>query len=147
MVDSRTGPIAEASVTTEATPEQVWRTLTDPRLVREYLFGATVNTDWRVGGTVTYSGEWDGEPYEDRGVVVEAVRPRLLVTSFFRPPADGQARRERNVQTVSYRVEQLAAGSRVSVSQDSNADAAAAAQSSASWQVILDSLARVAPRA
>lgn len=147
MADRNAGPLAEASVTTGATPEQVWRAVTDPRLVKEYLFGATVNTDWRVGGTVTYSGEWNGEPYEDRGVVVEVERPRLLVTSFFRPPAGGQGRRERNVQTVTYRIEGVTGGSRVSVSQDNNADAAAAEQSSASWQVILDGLAGVAPHA
>jgi uncharacterized protein YndB with AHSA1/START domain len=144
-MENSEGPIARASVVVDATPEQAWRALTDPALVKEYFFGTTVTTDWRVGSPVTYSGEWEGKPYEDKGEVLEVDEPHRLVTSFF-SPTSGKADAPENYQRVTYLIEKTDAGTRVSVEQDNNADEAAAAHSSGNWQMILDGLAGVAAR-
>ncbi len=134
--------IARASVVVEATPAEVWRALTDPAIVKEYFFGTTVSTDWQVGSPITYAGEWEGKAYEDKGKVLEVDEPRRLVTSFF-SPMSGKADAPENYQTVTYLIEQVESGTRVSVEQDNNADATAAEHSSGNWQMILDGLAGV----
>lgn len=141
-----TDTIARAEKRVDATPEQVWRALTDPELVKAYFFGTTVTTDWQVGSPITYAGEWDGKAYEDKGTVLEVEVPRLLVTDFF-SPMSGKADVPENYQRVTYRLEADEGGTRVSVEQDNNADSAAAEHSSSNWQSILDGLAEVAPRA
>ncbi|MCS5734381.1 SRPBCC family protein [Herbiconiux daphne] len=142
MTENHDDPVARASVLVDATPEQVWKALTDPALVKQYFFGTTVTTDWQQGSPITYAGEWDGKPYEDKGVVLDVDEPRLLVTSFF-SPMSGKEDVPENYQRVIYRVEPETGGTRVSVEQDNNADADAAAHSSANWQTILDGLAVV----
>ena len=142
MTENHDDLVARASVLVDATPEQVWRALTDPALVKQYFFGTTVTTDWQQGSPITYAGEWDGKPYEDKGVVLDVDEPRLLVTSFF-SPMSGKEDVPENYQRVIYRVEPETGGTRVSVEQDNNADADAAAHSSANWQTILDGLAGV----
>jgi uncharacterized protein YndB with AHSA1/START domain len=145
-MDTSEEPLARASVLVEATPEQAWRALTDPTLVKEYFFGTTVNSDWQKGSPVTYSGEWNGEAYEDKGVVLEVDPPRLLVTSFF-SPSSGKPDAPENYQKVTYRIEAAEGGTRVSVEQDNNADEESAEHSSSNWQTILDGLVPVAARA
>ncbi|MCS5716863.1 SRPBCC domain-containing protein [Herbiconiux sp. CPCC 205763] len=138
--------IARASTVVDATPDEVWRALTDPAIVKEYFFGTTVTTDWQVGSPITYSGEWEGTSYEDKGEVLEVDEPRRLVTSFF-SPMSGKADAPENYQRVTYLVEETDGGTRVSVEQDNNADDEAAAHSSGNWQMILDGLAGVVSRA
>ena len=145
MTENTGDTIARASTVVGATPEQVWRALTDPAIVKEYFFGTTVTSDWRVGSPITYAGEWEGKAYEDKGEVLEVDEPRRLVTSFF-SPSSGKADVPENYQTVTYLIEETDGGTRVSVEQDNNADAEAAAHSSGNWQMILDGLAGVVGR-
>ncbi len=146
MTENVKGTLAQATAVVPATPEQVWRALTDPVLVKEYFHGTTVTTDWQQGSAITYSGEWEGKPYEDKGIVLEVDEPRLLVTSFY-SPMSGLPDVPENYQTVSYAIEPVEGGCRVTVTQDNNASDEAAAHSSSNWQLILDGLAGVAPRA
>ena len=57
--------IAEATVTINAPAARVWESLTDPDLIRQYLFGADVITDWKVGSPILYKGTYMG-PFEAR---------------------------------------------------------------------------------
>jgi len=112
MTENVKGKLAQATAVVPATPEQVWRALIDPALVKEYFFGTTVTTDWQQGSTITYSGEWEGKPYQDKGIVLEVDEPRLLVTSFY-SPMSGLPDVTENYQTVSYAIEPVEGGSRV----------------------------------
>lgn len=62
--------VAEASVLIGASRERVWEALTRPELIREYFLGATVDTDWQVGSAITFTGEWNGKPFEDKGEIL-----------------------------------------------------------------------------
>ena len=65
-----------------ATPDEVWRALTEPELTQRWYHRASVTADWRAGGAVSY--RWaDGTELES-GVVLEAEPGRRLVlqTSF-----------------------------------------------------------------
>jgi uncharacterized protein YndB with AHSA1/START domain len=62
--------VAEASVVVDADRGRVWEALTSPDLIREYFLGATVTTDWKVGSPITFTGDWKGKPYEDKGEII-----------------------------------------------------------------------------
>lgn len=57
---------ATASIVIDAPRSKVWNALVDPAMVKQYLFGTTMTTDWAVGSPITYKGEWEGKSYEDR---------------------------------------------------------------------------------
>jgi uncharacterized protein YndB with AHSA1/START domain len=66
-----------------AAPDRVWQALTDGALSRQYWYGRRVESDWKVGSTVTF---WydaaDGEAVSDRGIVLESKPPRHLSYTF-----------------------------------------------------------------
>jgi uncharacterized protein YndB with AHSA1/START domain len=58
------------------TPEKLWDALTSPEFTEQYFFGRRIESDWKVGSTVTY---WmpDGRP-DVQGRVLQSDPPRLL---------------------------------------------------------------------
>jgi uncharacterized protein YndB with AHSA1/START domain len=60
-----------------STREQVWQALTEPEFTKQYWNGRIVESDWRVGSTVTVRHDYDDE-VDFTGAVLEADRPRRL---------------------------------------------------------------------
>lgn len=139
------GIVATAEIDIAAEPSQVWAALTDPRQIERYLFGARVETEWREGGPITWTGTYEGRPYTDTGEVVE-VKPgrRLTVTHF--SPLSGQEDRPENYHTLTYELDQRADGTHVSLSQDNNASEDEAEHSRSNWQLMLTGLKEVVER-
>ena len=82
-----TGLIARASVTIAAPAAHVWEALVTPAAIKTYMFGATVTSDWVVGSPIVWIGEWQGRAYEDKGIILQIVRERVLEFSYFSPLA------------------------------------------------------------
>lgn len=76
---------AQVSTVIRASRKAVWNALTDPDLVREYFMGATVSTDWKVGSPITWSGEWKGKAYQDKGEILTAEPEERLRFSHWSP--------------------------------------------------------------
>jgi uncharacterized protein YndB with AHSA1/START domain len=137
---------AEASVHVAADRAAVWRALTDPELISQYLFGTQVETDWKVGSRITYRGEWQGKPYEDKGTILEVDEPNRIVSTFF-SALRGKPDVPENYQNVTYRIDDAEGGGvTVTVLQDGNADEAEAAHSTRNWTTVLEGLRAVVER-
>ena len=68
------------SIYINATPERVWRAITDGDETVQYYYGTRVNSDWKVGSRVSYDNP-DGTVAAD-GEVIECDPPRRLETTF-----------------------------------------------------------------
>jgi len=134
--------IASASVTIYASPEHVWTALTDPAIIKQYLFGSEVTSDWRVGSSITYAGEYDGKKYEDHGQIREIEPPRLLRSAHF-SPLSGQPDIPENYHTVTYTLERVGPRTTLVLTQDNNSSEDEAAHSAGNWKQMLDSLKSV----
>ncbi len=69
---------AQATRVIPAKPEDVWETMTSREGMKEYMMGADVETDWRVGGPIVMRGEVKGKPFEDHGQVRSFLPNRRL---------------------------------------------------------------------
>ena len=68
------------SIYINASPERVWRAITDGDETVQYYYGTRVNSDWTVGSRVSYDYP-DGKVAAD-GEVIEFDPPRRLETTF-----------------------------------------------------------------
>jgi uncharacterized protein YndB with AHSA1/START domain len=136
-----TGLLATASTVVDADPQRVWRAVTDPAEVKQWFFGTDLVTDWQPGSPITWSGEYEGTAYQDKGEVVAVDEPhRLEVTHF--SPLTGQADRPENYHTLVYALEAADGGTRVTITQDNNGDQDEADRNAATWAQMLDGLKR-----
>jgi uncharacterized protein YndB with AHSA1/START domain len=135
-----TGHVAQAEVSVDATPDRTWETLTDRDQVKKWMVGTDLTTDWSVGSPITWQGEMNGRPYEDKGQVLAFDAPsRLSVTHY--SPLMGQEDRPENYHTVTYTLSGPASGpTTVTLEQDGNDSAEQAEQFSANWQSMLEAL-------
>ncbi|HEV2516958.1 MAG TPA: SRPBCC family protein [Devosia sp.] len=130
---------ATASLELSAPPARVWAALTDPAMIRQYMFGAELSGDWVTGGTVTYRGEWDGTPFEDKGDIIEIDPPRLLKVNYY-SAMSGQPDTPENRQLITYDLQPAGNGTRLTVSQAGNPTQEAAAAAQGNWAMTLETL-------
>jgi uncharacterized protein YndB with AHSA1/START domain len=92
---------AQVSRTIHASADEVWDALTRPEKIKQYMFGADVESDFKVGSQIRIKGEFGGKPYEDKGEVLE-VRPKEKLSFSHYSPATGAPDRPENYHTVTY---------------------------------------------
>ena len=134
---------AAARVDVAAPPERVWDAMTRPDQVVQYMMGARVESDWHVGSPITWSGEWNGRPYQDKGEVL-AAEPGLLLEVTHYSALSGAEDLPENYHTVRYELTKTDDVTTVSLTQDGCASEEQAQQFSQNWQGMLDGLKKVA---
>jgi uncharacterized protein YndB with AHSA1/START domain len=136
------GLIAETSIVINAPIAKVWDALTRPEIIKRYMFGTKVVTDWKVGSPISWQGEWEGKPYEDKGTIQKLEQNRLLQFSHFSPLA-GAPDVPENYHTVTISLEGADEGTRASLSQDNNTTEDDREHSQQNWAMMLQGLKKV----
>ena len=133
---------AKATSTIHAPASKVWDALTDPSLIKQYLFGTEVNTDWQVGSPITYRGEWEGKTYEDKGKILQIEPEKLLVSTFWSSLA-GLPDVPENYKTIQYELSPENGGTKLTITQDNNANQEEADHSAQNWNTVLDGMKKL----
>jgi uncharacterized protein YndB with AHSA1/START domain len=134
-----TNLIARASITIDSPRVRVWNALVTPTDIRQYMFGTDVVSDWKVGSSIVWKGEWHGSRFEDRGVILQCDRERILRYSHF-SPLSGLPDEPANHHTVTIELSGEGPRTRVSLSQDNNSSAEAREHSERNWATMLTAL-------
>ena len=140
-----TDHIARAQTRIEAPPEKVWGLLTQPGSDPDIMFGSEVVSDFHEGSPIVWRGEWEGKPYEDKGEIVEVRPPSRLVLTHF-SPMSGEEDVPENYHRLSFELDPVDGGTRVTLEQGGNKTEEAAEHSTANWQLMLDGLKKAAER-
>lgn len=134
--------IAKATTTINAPASKVWDALTNPDLIRQYLFGTEVTTDWKVGGPITYKGVWEGKAYEDKGKILKFDPEKSLVSTHW-SPLSGVPDIPENYHTVTYQLSEKGSKTEVTIMQDNNATEEEKAHSEQNWRTVLDGMKKL----
>lgn len=121
---------------------KVWHALIDPAQIKQYLFGTNASSDWKKGSSITYSGEWNGKAYTDKGTIIEIIPDRLLHTTYF-SGMSGKEDKPENYANVIYRVEPYGTGTIVSVEQDNIDNEEGQEHMKQNWGMVLDSMKKL----
>jgi uncharacterized protein YndB with AHSA1/START domain len=134
--------VATSTTTITATADRVWEALTDPAQIKQFMFGSTVATDWKVGNPITYTGEWEGKPFEDKGTILDVQPVKVLSTTHF-SPLSGKDDAPENYHTVTYELAADGDKTIVTLTQDNNESAEDASHSEHNWTLMLEALKKV----
>ena len=136
--------VAEKQVTVKASADTVWKALTDPALVQQYMYGTNLETSWEVGSPIRWKGEWHGKPYEDKGTVL-AVEPKKLLSVTHWSPMGGSEDKPENYHTLTYELDERGNDTVLTLKQDNNpSQEAADVMADQNWGPVLEGLRAVA---
>jgi uncharacterized protein YndB with AHSA1/START domain len=134
--------IATAAITIHAPAGRVWNALVNPAVIKLYMFGTEVVSDWQPGSAILWKGEWQGKSYEDKGMILKFQPPHTIQYSHF-SPLSGLPDKPENYHTVTIELSAEGAQTRVQLSQDHNATEEERQHSGKNWEMMLAGLKKV----
>jgi uncharacterized protein YndB with AHSA1/START domain len=133
---------AKASININVPVSKVWKALTDPALIKEYLFGTNTTSDWTKGSSITYSGEWEGKSYVDKGLIIDIVPEKLLHTTYY-SGMSGKEDKPENYANVIYKVSPDDGHSVITITQDNIDDEKQQQHMVENWGKVLESMKKL----
>jgi uncharacterized protein YndB with AHSA1/START domain len=130
---------ATTQITIHASTTKVWEALTTPALIKKYLMGADVHTDWKVGSPITYTGEYEGKPYEEKGVI-QQIEPNKLFQATHFSASSGKQDKPENYALVTWKLHEHEGATVVTVSQDNIESDKGVESSKQNWTMVLKGL-------
>lgn len=134
--------IAKSQVTIHAPVDKVWDALVKPEIIKKYMFGADIVSDWKEGSKIYWKGEYEGRPYEDRGIILQ-FKPKTKLEYTHYSPMTGLPDVPENYHKITIDLAQRDGQTVVALSQDNNANEEAREHSEKNWGMMLDSLKKL----
>ena len=126
-------------ITFKATAAKVWEGLTNPEWVKKYFFGTNLRSDWKVGSPITFSGEWEGKTYEDKGTILEIDPPKLLKYSYW-SSFSGTEDKPENYNNITYTLTEKDGETTLVITQEGVKNEEAKQHSEENWQSVFNGL-------
>jgi len=101
---------AIATISINVSAAQVWDALTNPEKIKVYLYGTSTITDWKVGSSISFEGEYNGQTYRDKGNVLENELNKLLKYNYW-SGFSGLEDVLENYSTITYSIEEISSTS------------------------------------
>lgn len=133
---------SKITITFKASIEKVWAGLTDPAIVKQYFYDTELDSDWKVGSPITFSGEWNGHKYKDGGVILEIDKPKLLKYTYW-SSISGTEDRPENYNNITYDLNEVNGLTTLIITQDGIKNPEAAEHSKQNWKSIFDGLKKI----
>jgi len=106
------------------------------------LFGTDTHTTWEKGSPITYTGEWNGKKYEDKGTIIDIVPEKKLHTTYF-SYMSGKEDKPENYANVIYEVTPAGNGTKVTISQDNIDDEKQLQHMKDNWGMVLNGMKKL----
>ncbi|MDF2436586.1 MAG: hypothetical protein K0Q95_962 [Bacteroidota bacterium] len=128
-----------AGIRINSSIDNVWEALTNPELIKKYFFGTTTRTDWKAGSPITFSGEWEGKKYEDKGTILE-VQPKEMIKYEYWSSMSGTEDKPENYIPITYEIATENDQTKVMITQENIASEEMKKHSLENWKKVLNNL-------
>ena len=129
----------KVSIDINASAIKVWEALTTPELIKEYFFGTDAISDWKVGSSIIFKGEWQGKTYEDKGTILEVVPGKLLKYTYWSSLSGLQDDQE-NYLDITYELTESNDSTILTITQENIPDENTKEHTEDNWKKVLTDL-------
>ncbi len=130
---------ATATIIIQAPAAKVWEALTEPALIKQYMFGSDVVSEWKEGSSIVWKGEWEGKVYEDRGVITQFIPEHVLEYTYNHAASTQENIVLNELAPVDGQPDQT----RLTITQTGSADETSREHSEKNWNMVLDSIKKM----
>jgi uncharacterized protein YndB with AHSA1/START domain len=132
----------QVRVNINAPVSKVWDALTKPEIIKQYLFGTDTITDWKVGNPITFTGEWEGKTYKDKGTILGFEKNRLIKYSYW-SSMSGIEDKPENYAIVTYELSGVDRDVDLTITQENIPDEKMKEHSEENWKKVMNGLKNV----
>ena len=134
--------VLKKTVSIKAPASKVWEALTFPALIKQYLFGTTVISDWKVGSPIRFAGTWEGKEYEDKGTILKFEREKVFQYNYWSSFSSLPDIPE-NYAVLTFELSPHGDSTELLLTQDNIASEAALEHSSKNWDGVLGTMRKL----
>lgn len=134
---------AQISIKIGAPAAKVWKVFTDPAMVKQFMFGTNIETDWKKGSPLIYTGEWQGKQYRDKGVIVDIV-PEKLLHSTYLSSMSGKEDKPENYNHIIYELKEQDGATVLTVRQTNINSEDELMHSEKNWSMVIEKIKKLA---
>lgn len=134
--------VAKVTIEIDAPIEKVWDALTNPALIKQYFFGTEAISDWKVGSTLLFKGEWEGKEYVDKGTILKLEKPNLLKYDYLSSLSNLDDLPE-NYAAITYELSHSDGKTILNILQDNIATEEARDHSQENWAYIMGDMKKL----
>jgi len=75
--------IIHKTILINAPVSKVWEALINPKIIKQWLFGTNVISDWKIGSPILFTGNWQGTEYKDKGTILQLDPEKLFQYNYW----------------------------------------------------------------
>jgi len=132
-----TEKIVSKTIHIHASPSNVWDGLVNPEIIKEWLFGTNVISDWKVGSPILFTGTWQGTEYRDKGTILKFEQEKVFQYNYWSGFSGLQDIPE-NYSVITFELNPDNAGTNLSLTQSNFATETMFEHSDKNWGVVLE---------
>lgn len=128
--------VSSASVAINASSAAVWGALVSAAAAKRYFFGAKLDSEWTEGTPITFTGEFRGNAYREKGTILQFSPEKTLQYSHW---SDLEALPDlpEHYRNWTFRIVSEGTGVLLSVTEDNIPTEAQRARSDEFWAGVL----------
>ncbi len=140
-----TDKIVNKTISINAPISKVWDTITNPVLIKEWLFGTNTISDWKVGSPILFTGEWQGTAYEDKGIILKFEIGKIFQYSYW-SGFSGLTDSPENYSIVTFELTEMDESTLLTLKQSHFATETMYEHSDKNWEPTLESIKTLAEK-
>jgi len=131
--------VVRKTVKINADASKVWNAITNPKMIKKYLFGTKVSTDWKVGSEISFQGNWQGKKFSDKGVIEKFEIEKSFQYTYWSVFSGLEDKRE-NYSLVTFELSGDNEITKLTVSQKGFADKTSQEHSDKGWSMVMQKI-------
>ncbi|HEY8891736.1 MAG TPA: SRPBCC family protein [Clostridium sp.] len=134
--------VAKKEIEINADVSKVWKALINPELIKQYLFGTEAVSQWKIGSSIIFKGSWEGNPYEDKGLILKLEKNKTFKYSYW-TSFSGLEDKPENYANITYDLIVKGRNTLLSITQDNIETQEEFKGASSNWETILKRLKKI----
>ncbi len=115
---------------------KVWDAITNPKMIKKYLFGTQVITSWKIDSEIIFQGSWEGKKFRDKGIIKKFEIEKLFQYTYW-SVFSGLEDKEENYSLVTFELSGDGKITKLTVSQKGFGDKSSQEHSDKGWSIVL----------
>jgi len=141
----KTNITGHVSVNIKAPVSKVWEGLTEPAVIKKWLYGANTKTDWKPGSPITFEGVYEGKPYKDKGTIID-IRPQTYLQYTYWGSLSGMEDKPENYVTLTFELSGRNDQTTLKITQENIPDEKMRKHAEDNWNKVLADLKNLLER-